>query len=164
MYSLTSENGYEFSIAGSFSGHKLKDVNPAEELKKLLKKAGRTRKWLAEQTGYKESSVKQYLGGSKGSQPFYEKAKEVLLAELASHSPDAKPPLQWDLLFETEEQFRKVDRASRMVDSVGILEFCRATLLARAEEILKSEERSRYPIAEIRAMNVADSVKSPPGK
>lgn len=126
----------------------------------MLKKAGRTRKWLSEETGYKETSVKQYLGGSKGSQPFYEKAREVLMADLASRSPDAKPPLQWDLLFETEEQFRKVDRASRLVASAGILEFCRSTLLARADEILEAEDRSRYPLGEIRELNVAEDPES----
>ena len=136
-------------------------MNSAEELKKLLKESRRTRKWLAEQTKYSEASVKQYLGGSKESRPFFAKARKVLQDEIASHSPDAKPPLQWDLLFETEEQFRRVDRASRRVSAEGIIEFCRDTLLNRANEILKSEELGRYPAGKVRSLKVAET---PPGE
>jgi len=135
-------------------------VNSAEELKKLLATTGRTRKWLAEHTGYTEATVKQHLNGSKESGPFSKKVRKVLLAELALLSPEAKPPLQWDLLFETEEQFRRVDRASRRVNSEGIIEFCRDTLLNRANEILRSEELGRYPVGKIRSINVAET---PPG-
>lgn len=125
----------------------------------MLKKLGRTREWLAEKTGYKDSAVRQYLGGSKESRPFFKKAREVLLAELALISPEAKPPLQWDLLFETEEQFRRVDRASRRMNAEGIIEFCRDTLLKRADEILEAEERGRYPIGKIRSLKVAEKPK-----
>ena len=114
-------------------GRTLADVNSAEELKKLLSTTGRTRKWLAERTGYTEATVKQYLNGSKESGPFFKKAREALLAE-------GKPPLRWDLLFETEEQFRRVDRASRRENAEGIIEFCRDTLLNRANELLRNEE------------------------
>ena len=136
-------------------------MNSAEELKELLKKTKRTRGWLAEQTGYQEVSVKQYLGGSKSSRPFFTKARKVMLEELASQSPDAKPPLPWELLFETEEQFRRVDRASRRVSAEGIIEFCRDTLLNRANEILKSEELGRYPAGKVRSLKVAET---PPGE
>ncbi len=135
-------------------------MNSAEELRELLKKTKRTREWLAEQTGYKEISVKQYLSGSKSSRPFLNKAKNILLAELALLSPEAKPPLQWDLLFETEEQFRRVDRASRRVNAEGIIEFCRSTLLNRANEILRAEEL-RYPMGKNRWPQVAET---PPGR
>ena len=133
------------------------DVNSAEELKKLLATIGRTRKWLAGRTGYTEATVKQYLNGSKESGPFFKKARKVLLEELALISPEAKPPLPWDLLFETEEQFRRVDRASRRVNSEGIIEFCRDTLLHRANEILKSEELGRYPAGNVRLLKVAET-------
>ncbi len=136
-------------------------VNSAEELKKLLTSIGRTRKWLAEQTGYTEATVKQYLNGSKESVPFFKKAKEALLVELAALSPEGKPPLPWDMLFETEEQFRRVDRASRRVSAEGFIEFCRDTLLNRANEILRSEELGRYPTGKVRALKVAET---PPGR
>ena len=122
---------------------------------------GRTRKWLAEHTGYTEATLKQYLNGSKDSGPFFKKARKVLLAELAIISPEAKPPLPWELLFETEEQFRRVDRASRRVNAEGIIEFCRDTLLNRANEILRSEELGRYPIGKVRSFKVAET---PPGE
>jgi hypothetical protein len=142
-------------------GRTLVDVNSAEELKKLLLTTGRTRKWLAERTGYTEVTVKQYLNGSKESGPFFKKVRKVLLAELALISPEAKPPLQWDLLFETEEQFRRVDRASRRVNAEGIIEFCRDTLLNRANELLESEELGRYPAGKVRSLKVGET---PPGE
>lgn len=131
-------------------------MNPAEELTKLLEKSGRTREWLVKKTGNTTTTVKQYLNGTKSSRPFYEKARKVLLEELASQSPEAKPPLQWELLFETEEQFRRIDRASRRVNAAGMIEFCRETLLNRANEILKGDELGRYPIGNTRALKVAE--------
>lgn len=116
--------------------------------------AGRTRKWLAERTGYTEGTVKQYLNGSKDSGPFLKAAREVLLAE-------GKPLLRLDLLFETEEQFRRVDRASRRVDVKDIIEFCRVTLLNRADELLKGEQLGRYPTGNTRSLRVAET---PPGE
>lgn len=132
-------------------------MNSPEELKELLKKAKRTRGWLAEQTGYKETSVKQYLGGCKSSRPFFSEARKVLLAELARHSPEAKPPIPWELLFETEEQFRRVDRASRRVNAEGLIEFCRETLLQRANAILNEEDRKSYPTGKESALKVAEN-------
>ena len=140
----------------------MEDVNPAEELTKLLEKSGRTREWLVQKTGNTAKTVKQYLNGSKASRPFYEKARKVLLEEIANHSPDSKPPLQWDLLFETEEQFRRVDRASRRVDSESIIQFCRDTLLRRANEILAEEEAVRYQ-AGTRPLKVAEKPPSEDG-
>ena len=131
-------------------------MNSAEELKKLLATTGRTRKWLAEHTGYTEATLKQYLNGSKDSGPFFKKARKVLLAELALISPEAKPPLPWELLFETAEQFRRVDRASRRVNAEGIIEFCRDTLLNRANELLRNEELGRYPAGKV--------AETPPGE
>lgn len=122
-------------------------MSPAEELTKLLEKAGRSRKWLVEKTGNTATTVRQYLNGSKESRRFHEKAKGILQEDLASRKPKAKPPLQWDLLFETEEQFRKVDRASRLVGATDIVEFCRAVLLDRAEKIFEEKKLGIYPKA-----------------
>ncbi len=126
-------------------------MNSLEELNKLLLASGRTRKWLSEQTGHTDASVKQYLNGSKTSRPFMKKARAALLAS-------ERPPLRWDLLFETEEQFRKIERASRKANFDGILEFCRETLLRRAEAILEAGDIGRYRTA--RALKVAERLSA----
>ena len=120
-------------------------MNSAEELKELLKRVKRTRGWLAEQTGYKDSSVRQYLGGSKQSRPFFKKAFEVLKAEEAQLRSGRRSPPQWILLFETEEEFQRVDRASRLVHAESFGEFCRHVLLERANEILERKKRGVFP-------------------
>lgn len=136
----------------------LGNVNRDGEVRKKFAESGRTREWLAEATGYADSTVKQYLNGSKSSRPFMEKAFKALEEDRAARAREAKP-LQWDLLFETEEQFRKVDRASRLVGSGDMIGFCRATLLARAEQILTEKARSRYPagaLAPVESAKVAE--------
>lgn len=134
-------------------------MNPARELTQLLEKTGRTREWLVKQTGNTAVTVKQYLNGTKSSRPFFEKAKKILLEELSNQSQKAKPPLQWDLLFATEEEFTLVDRASRMAGAESMTEFCRAVLIKTAREIIEAKKRGRYPVGSVRSLKVADKPK-----
>lgn len=132
-------------------------MNPAEELKELLRRVNRTRRWLADETGYAFGSVRQYLGGSKQSRPFFKKAREVLLAEEAFQKAGRPAVPQWNLIFDTEEQFLRVDRASRLADAPGIKEFCRDATLARADEILERKKRGVYPkLAPLKGAKVAE--------
>jgi hypothetical protein len=132
-------------------------VNSAKELKELLDRVKRTRGWLAEQTGYSLGSVRQYLGGSKQSRPFFKKAAEVLKAEEAHLKAGRKMPPQWILMFETEEEFQRVDRASRAVHAESFADFCRQTLLARADEILARKKLGTYPKpAPVKGLKVAE--------
>jgi hypothetical protein len=114
-------------------------------VKRLLKRVDRTREWLAKQTGYKPGSVRQYLGGTKQSRPFFKKAMEVLRAEETEQRAGKRVPPQWILMFHTEEEFQRVDRASRIVDSDSFTEFCRQTLLRRADEIIEEKKRGIFP-------------------
>lgn len=108
-------------------------------------------------TGNTEGTVKQYLNGSKESRRFMAKARKILQEELAQQGPQAKPPLQWDLLFATEEEVRRVDRASRAVNAESFAEFCRQTLLERADEILGREKSGMYPrLATLESSKVAE--------
>lgn len=123
----------------------LRNVSSAEEVKGLLKRVDRTREWLAKQTGYKPGSVRQYLGGTKQSRPFFKKALEVLKAEETQLRAGRRVPPQWILMFETEEEFQRVDRASRMVDALSFTDFCRDAILAKADEILEKKRRGVFP-------------------
>lgn len=123
----------------------LRNVSSAEEVKGLLKRVARTREWLAEQTGYKLGSVRQYLGGTKQSRPFFKRALEVLKAEETQLRAGRRIPPQWILMFETEEEFQRVDRASRMVDAESFADFCRDAILAKADEILERKRRGAFP-------------------
>jgi hypothetical protein len=76
----------------------LRNVSSAEEVKGLLKRVARTREWLAEQTGYKLGSVRQYLGGTKQSRPFFKRALEVLKAEETQLRAGRRIPPQWILM------------------------------------------------------------------
>lgn len=54
-----------------------------------------------------------------------------------------------------------MDRASRIVKAESLKDFCRDTLLNRANEILKGEELGRYPAGKVRSLKVAET---PPGE
>lgn len=111
----------------------------------MLKRVDRTREWLAKQTGYSAGSVRQYLGGTKQSRPFFEKAMGVLKAEEAQLRAGRRISPQWILMFETEEEFQRADRASRIAGAESFTEFCRDAILARADEILEKKRRASYP-------------------
>ncbi|MEN9534863.1 MAG: hypothetical protein RIR37_136, partial [Verrucomicrobiota bacterium] len=48
------------------------------------------------------------------------------------------------MLFQSHDQFTKVDRASRIVKSESLEDFCRQSILKRAEEILAANKKSSY--------------------
>ncbi len=50
----------------------------------------------------------------------------------------------WRTLFQSDDEFSKVDRASRIVKSESLENFCRDSILKRAEEILAASKRSSY--------------------
>ena len=121
-------------------------VSSIEEVRARLGKLERknARSWLAEQTGYKENSVRQYLGpqGGKGTPKFIREALRVIDLEEARQKvniPEAPP---WNVIFRTAEEFDKADRASRVAKAESLIEFCRAAILERAEGILAEKKRS----------------------
>jgi hypothetical protein len=137
--------GEAFGVVGSHRPRILTDVSRAKDLKDRLARVKRTRQWLAEETGYALDSVRQYLGGARRSVRFEKKALAVLEAEEVRQKTAAPVPPQWNLIFTTEEQFNRVDRASRIVEAESFTDFCREAILAKADEILEKKKRAAYP-------------------
>jgi hypothetical protein len=133
-----------------------------EELKDRLTKLGRKRPWLVKQTRYSENSIRQYLGPKgKPSEKFIREVMRVIEEEEARQKigkPDAPP---WNLIFLTHEEFLRADQASRLVNAESLDEFCRTTILKRADEILKQRSRSTYPKSAPPIAKVADMPKNP---
>lgn len=110
-----------------------------QELRLRLSRLGmrQSRKWLAEQSGYRENSIRQYLGPKGRSTPkFLREALRAVEEEETRQrlgSPEAPP---WNLLFRTQIQFGRADRASRAVNADTLEMFCQDCLLQEAGRIL----------------------------
>jgi hypothetical protein len=120
-------------------------VIPFDQLKRRLAGLGRNRKWLAEQTRYSENTIRQYLGpNGKHTPEFLRHASEAIEREEAKmRSRDPHSSL-WRTLFQSDEEFNKVDRASRLAKWESLQDFCHHSILKRAEEILAARKRSSY--------------------
>jgi len=120
-------------------------VIPFEHLKRRLAGLGRDRRWLSKQTGYSENTIRQYLGPKgKHTPDFLSHASEAIKREEAKlRSLDPEVSL-WRMLFQSNNEFSMVDRASRIVKSESLEDFCRQSILKRAEEILAARKRSSY--------------------
>lgn len=118
---------------------------PYEEMKQRLAGTGRNRKWLAEQTGYSESTIKQYLGPrGKRTEEFLKAVSNAIEAEeFRKRQGKPEAPL-WNLIFLTHQEFDRADRASRIVKAESLEEFCRQVILRRADEIIAEKNRSSY--------------------
>ncbi len=127
------------------------------EIRRRLAAIGKNRQWLAKQLNKSEETVRQYL------QPKGKRTKElmddidrlIVLEEARQREGQADAP-PWNVLFTTADEFDRADRASRAVDSTSLVEFCRAVILKRADEILEEKKRSRYPVAIKPATKVAE--------
>ncbi len=114
-----------------------------EQLRTRLAKLGlkQPRRWLAGQTGYKENSIRQYMGPKgKVTGKFIRESIQVIEKEEArqrAENPDAPP---WNILFSSHEEFRLADRASRVVKAPTLEAFCRNAILKRADEILGAKK------------------------
>jgi hypothetical protein len=140
-----SDSGDAFGVVAPDRRRILTDVSRAKDLKDRLGRVKRTRQWLADETGYAFHSVRQYLGGGRRSVRFEKKALAVLEAEEVRQKTATPVPPQWNLIFTTEEQFNRVDRASRIVEAESFTDFCRDAILAKADEILEKRRRAAYP-------------------
>lgn len=118
---------------------------PFEHLKRRLAGLGRSRQWLSEQTGYSENTIRQYLGPKgKHTPEFLRQASEAIEreeAKMRSHDPHSS---LWRALFQSHDEFSRVDRASRIVKSESLEDFCRHSILKRADEILTARKRASY--------------------
>lgn len=118
---------------------------PFDHLKRRLAGLGRNRQWLSEQTGYSENTIRQYLGPKgKHTPEFLRLASDAIEREEAKmRSHDSHASL-WRTLFQSQDEFSRIDRASRIVRSESLEDFCRHTILKRADEILAARKRSSY--------------------
>lgn len=86
-------------------------------------------------------------------------ASEVIEREEAKmRSQDPQGSL-WKILFQSDDEFNKVDRASRIVKSESLEDFCRHSILKRAEEILAARRRSSYRHEPVPLAKVAESAR-----
>ncbi len=116
-----------------------------EHLKRRLAGLGRNRKWLSEQTGYSENTIRQYLGPKgKRTPEFLHHASEAIEREEAKMRSNDPQSSHWRILFQSHDEFSRVDRASRIVRSESLEDFCRHSILKRADEILAARKRSSY--------------------
>ena len=98
---------------------------------------GKDRKWLAKQLKKSEETVRQYLQPKgKRTKELIEEIERVIVLEEARQRENQADAPPWNVLFQTAEEFDRVDRASREVKAESIIEFCRGVLLRRADEIL----------------------------
>ena len=103
---------------------------------------GKDRKWLANQLKKSEETVRQYLQpkGKRTKELMEEIERLIVLEEARQRENQADAP-PWSVIFKTAEEFDRADRASRVVKSESLIEFCRSVLLKRADEILGEKTR-----------------------
>lgn len=116
-----------------------------EEIAPRLAGIRKNRKWLAQQIGQSENTVRQYLGpNGKRTPEFLNKVAKAIQAEeflQKETQPDAPP---WNLIFLTDEQFDRADQASRKKGYLSLKDFCREAILEKADQILLKSKRSIY--------------------
>lgn len=127
------------------------------EISRRLAAIGKDRPWLAKQLNLSTNTIRQYLGpkGKRTKELMGEIERAIVLEEARQREGQADAP-PWNVLFATADEFDRADRASRAVDSSSLVEFCRAVILKRADEILEEKKRSRYPVAVKPATKVAE--------
>ena len=118
---------------------------PFEHLKRRLAGLGRDRQWLSAQTGYSENTIRQYLGPKgKRTPEFLRLASDAIEREEAKMRSQDPHGSHWRTLFQSHDEFSRVDRASRIVRFESLEDFCRHSILKRADEILAARKRSNY--------------------
>lgn len=110
-----------------------------DELNVRLAKLGLpgARRWLSAQSGYRENSIRQYLGPKgKCTSKFLREALRVIEQEEARQRLDNPKSPPWNLLFETQEQFEFVREAARKTGATDFEAFCLSLILKRCDKIL----------------------------
>jgi len=133
-------------------------VIPFEHLKRRLAGLGRDRQWLSAQTGYSENTIRQYLGPKgKRTPEFLRHASDAIEREEAKMRSLDPHGSHWQTLFQSHDEFSRVDRASRIVRSESLEDFCRHSILKRADEILAARKRASYRLEPELISQVAES-------
>lgn len=116
------------------------------EISRRLAAIDKDRPWLAKQLNLSANTIRQYLGPKgKRTKELMEDIERVIVLEEARQREGHADSPPWNVLFATADEFDRADRASREVKSACLVDFCRAVILKRADEILEEKKRSRYP-------------------
>lgn len=110
-----------------------------EALNLRLAKLGlpKSRRWLAAQSGYRENSIRQYLGPKgKCTAKFIRECLRVIEQEEARQRLDNPKSPPWNLIFETQEQFEFVKEAAQKAGAPDLEAFCLSLILKRCDKIL----------------------------
>ncbi len=130
-----------------------------QEIRRRLAAIGKDRKWLAKQLKMSEHTIRQYLQPKgKRTIEFMEEIDRVIVLEEARQRENQVDAPPWNVLFKTAEEFDRTDRASRAVKAESLIEFCRAVILKRSEEILVEKSRPAASKRVIPAAKVAEEM------
>lgn len=97
--------------------------------------------------------------GPKGKRTpeFQEDVVRILTLEAARQQEVKADAPPWNQIFDTADEFDRADRASRVIGAESLKEFCRETILEKADDILAKKKRGKYPeLKEVRAAKVAE--------
>lgn len=143
-----------------------------EALNLRLAKLGlpKSRRWLANQSGYRENSIRQYLGPKgKVTPKFIREALRVIELEEARQRLDNPKSPPWNLIFETQEQFDFVKEAAQKAGAPDLEAFCLGIILKRCDKILGplkggADKLNTEPRPEVLAALKASASKPAPKK
>ena len=117
---------------------------PFDQMSKRLQELGVDRAWLAEKSGRSPHSIRAALAPAATPKNRSEHLQRALSAAIEREEADqamfAQPiPPGLTNVFLTDEMLDRADRASRMVASNSLAEFCRDAILFRANEIIEGD-------------------------
>jgi len=112
-----------------------------EDIDDRLRSIGKNRAWLAEASGRKINSIRVALAPKADAKNRNEMLQRALSAAIEREEADqalmAQPvPPGMTNVFLSDEMLDRADRASRLVNSPSLADFCREAILFRAGEIL----------------------------
>jgi len=114
-------------------------MSDVQEIKKRLAALGKDRKWLSEVTGYSHA----YIMHGFSAKSLNKSAKIMHAIEAAISNEEKAQGRQsveetgFFILEFTPQEFRQIDRASRIVNAMSIKDYCQEAVKVRTREILR---------------------------
>jgi hypothetical protein len=129
-----------------------------EDIPRLLATIGKDRRWLAKQLKLSENTIRQYLGPKgKRTVELMEEIDRTITLEAARQRENQADAPPWNVIFKTQDEFDRADRASRIVKAESLKDFCRHAILEKADELLAKKSLSSYRnIQQIPSSKVAE--------
>lgn len=117
-----------------------------QEIRRQLAVLGKNQASLAKQLKLSDNTVRQYMGPKgKRTPEFLQDVSRILTLEAARQQEVRADAPPWNQVFDTADEFDRADRASRVIGAESLKEFCRETILAKADDILAKKKRGKYP-------------------